>query len=277
MIRFLPLSRRFFRDKSGMATVELMMVLPFLLLLVYASTEVARAIIIKQKVEQAGYTIASFMSTYQAATPSGNPGEIYWSTDVSKLNDPTNLYVGPKKILDETMSPYTPTGPSFGTPSSGVMITYLTFNPGGGGTSPRYPEWMVFEGSDPAASFTSIISNITVSDVGTAIACVEGASDDLSKRACWSTIRSTPLSFAPPYNGAIVQLYGTPGLGYALVEVYFDYGPLFQNLMTNVNAAAGTNIATFDFSLPDIRMKKTIFIFSRYDATWCVPGLLPCP
>lgn len=67
MNRFRRMLRRFIRHERGVALIEMVAVTPFLILLVLGAVELSRYVLIAQKVNRAGFTLADMLS--QEAPP----------------------------------------------------------------------------------------------------------------------------------------------------------------------------------------------------------------
>lgn len=76
MIRLFYFLRRFCTATRGLALVEFVAVLPVLLLLSFGALELARAMIITQRVEKMAYVLADITSQYPPATGERLAGEI---------------------------------------------------------------------------------------------------------------------------------------------------------------------------------------------------------
>lgn len=256
--------RRFFNHEGGMAVIEFFMVMPFLFLLVFASTEIARAIIIKQKLEQAVYSIASAVSTYQPATQAGGAGQITWD----------DLKTNVMPIYDRIMDPYTRAQGY--QDSSGMIITYVDVP-----ANTTYSQHIIWQvaGGETEDSFYSIVngSQYTPDQIAGYAGCAENAPNDDAKKACWTELQKpSTIAYPEPYATQLGSYTSTVEQGYVVAEAYIWYKPIFNDLMNNVNKAAGTSIATFNFSLPDTLMTKRTFMMSRNGVLSCLPSILPC-
>lgn len=67
---------RFIRHQQGIALIEFAIIFPFFFLLIFGGIELARYIIIIQKVEKAAYAITDLVAQYPKATSEGAEGEI---------------------------------------------------------------------------------------------------------------------------------------------------------------------------------------------------------
>lgn len=68
--------QRLIRDTSALAFIEFALVAPFVLLLVFGGVELARFMLIVQKVDKAAYAMADLTAQYMPATWQRNTGEI---------------------------------------------------------------------------------------------------------------------------------------------------------------------------------------------------------
>lgn len=75
--------QRLIADKRGLAFVEFALVAPFLMLLVFGGIELARYMLIVQKVDKAAYTMADLTAQFMPATAARRDGEI----DMDEMNN----------------------------------------------------------------------------------------------------------------------------------------------------------------------------------------------
>jgi hypothetical protein len=64
------------RATDGMALMEFMFMLPFLMIMLFGALEIGRAMVITQRTEKATYAIADITSQYSPATVVRSPGEL---------------------------------------------------------------------------------------------------------------------------------------------------------------------------------------------------------
>lgn len=263
------IAKRFYRHEGGLAFIEFTFVMPFLFLLVFAGTEITRAILIKQKVEQAGYTLATIISVYNAATLVPATGEITWP-DLRDNVMPT---------FDRIMQPYN--NPNL----QQAIVTYVERSPA---LPPNYSnkiKWQVTGGSGNgmwAEDIVSIVNQMKAGDIRDAIDCAEDATDDTERETCVQAILDQAPTYVEPFASVLDEISTNVTMGYIVVEIFYQYQPILETLLMGLNAAAPYGVdeqgnpLVFTFSLPEHTMKKQVFLGSRYDPLLSLPPIYPC-
>ena len=221
---------RFFRSSSGVALIEFAIIFPFFFLLLFGGIEIARLILIQQKLEKAGYVLADITTQFTPATPTNAAGEI----TVAELT--TNVF----PQLDRIMNPY-------GASSNQVAIltSIEKFN---GNLSIR---WQIAGGG-----------SLSGCDSATPQTCVRSIVNNLVPASISPAVRGTTPSF-PSAEAALIAGFVpsiNPRGNIIVSEVFFRYQPILQPLLQNVGAAGGTGFGGFNFFVPPrIYVKRTYF------------------
>lgn len=221
---------RFFRSSSGVALIEFAIIFPFFFLLLFGGIEVARLILIQQKLEKAGYVLADITTQFTPATVNSAAGEI----SVAELT--TNVL----PQLDRIMNPYG---------ASANQVAILTsIDKLNGNLSIR---WQIAGGG-----------SLSGCDSATPQTCVRSIVNNLAPASISPAVRGTTPSF-PAAEAALIAGFVpsiNPRGNIIVSEVFFRYQPLLQPLLQDVGAAGGTGFGGFNFFVPPrIYVKRTYF------------------
>jgi hypothetical protein len=186
---------RFIADKRGIALVEFALVLPFILLLLWGSLELARFITIAQRVDKSAYALADLTSQYLPASPAARAGEISYP---ALQNDVFPQY-------RRLMSPYE---------DEADRVAILTSVRREGGQ--LLINWQVAGGGTLGGDTVRSIVNDAAPGYNTAV-------------------RGTEASFSGEAAEILSGANGmAEGESMLVAEVFFYFRPLFQNLRMGV-------------------------------------------
>lgn len=221
---------RFVRSQQGVALIEFAIIFPFFFVLLFGGIEIARLILIQQKLEKAGYVLADITTQFSPATLTNAAGEI----SVAELN--TNVF----PQLDRIMNPYS---------ASNNQVAILTsLEKVNGNLSIR---WQIAGGG-----------SLSGCDNATPQTCVRSIVNNLVPASISPAVRGTTPSF-PSAEAALIAGFVpsiNPRGNIIVSEVFYRYQPILQPLLQNVGAAGGTGVGGFNFFVPPrIYVKRTYF------------------
>lgn len=124
--------RMLFGETEGIALIEFAMVVPVLLVLVFASVELARWILIVQKVDKATYVLTDLVGQYKPASITGDinaPGHEH-DTEIGLINLEKEVLTQ----VDDMLAPFVKTSAN----NYGIMLTSVQHS----GTTDRI-RWQV--------------------------------------------------------------------------------------------------------------------------------------
>ncbi len=222
---------RFLRHERGVALIEFVLVFPLFFLLLFGGVEVARLILIQQKLEKSGYVLADIVTQYNPATAAGAAGEI----SVGEIN--ANVFPQITRIMGQ-----------YGDPGrqAAIITSVRKLN---GVMSVR---WQIAGGGTLSGCDNESPANCVISEVN-------GLAPSAITPAVAGLAPSLPAAQADLLAGFTPTV--TPSGNFIVSEVFYQYQPIFQSLLEGVGMAGGTGAGGFRFALPPrIYVKRTYFI-----------------
>ncbi len=194
--------REFLKQQTGSIITEFAFVLPFLLVLFFGSVELTRYILVLQKIDNTAYTFADVITL----TP--------------PVDDPTDIQVGElteaftTTLLNNTQDLMDP----FWNPAdvSVIATSIRVESPGGGAPPVPLIKWHT---RCTSCLLTGEVSEVT----GQPVTAGNGVPQD------------TQAQFSPEINNVINAAGGfNPGENIIVVEVLYDFRPMFSSIYSSV-------------------------------------------
>ena len=142
--------RQFIRHEGGIALLEFALVMPMIMLMLLGGLEVARAIVITQRTEKAGYVIADVTSQYVPVTSTTISAGQLTTTELT-----TNVF----PLLSRMMGNYADVT------KQAVILTSVRQQSG-----KKLIKWQVAGGGSLTSGVTSIVNGLGPAAIGPAVA-----------------------------------------------------------------------------------------------------------
>jgi hypothetical protein len=267
---------RFWRHKQGTALLEFAIAFPFLVVLLFGGIELARYIIIEQKVEKAASVMSSIVTQEsRAAAASGTTPAS--GIDEAELTD--NVFPNFDNVL-------TPFGCCTATQAESVIITSLIKMPIGSPGAPgcahdtdaacirvRWQVGFVPQGATGNPGVSAITGLAANDNGGMHGLChpVTDPSGAVIRRDCsvavgtTSSVGTSPLTLDEQgvFTGTVPGETGShPLIDYEniiVTEVFYQYQPILQPLLKGVSGVNGGTV----FSVSKAMLAKRIFAYPR--------------
>lgn len=187
--------QRILADKRGLAFIEFALVAPFVLLLVFGGIELARFMLIVQKVDKAAYAMADLTEQYMPATHQRNSGEI----SVSEMNDVVF------RQFQALMAPYD------ANVNGSVIVSSIRRE-----RDTVLIKWQIASPGYSDGQTTSAISGLTPASVN----------------GLGGALRNRPASFTGDTAVEMSNMLGYENM--IVAEVFFRYRPILSRVLTNL-------------------------------------------
>lgn len=221
----MPMNRyikQIYTDTSGVALIEFLLVFPLLLLLLFGGIEIARLILIEQKLEKASYAIADIITQYKPATAAGTTEEIK-ETELT-----TNVF----PIFSRIMAPY----------HSGERQAIIVTSIRKTADNAKIIEWQ-----------------IACRDSNCALGGVESIANALSPGGINESVRGTNANLPTSENAALSGFGNTiSDTNVIVTEVFYDYEPILSRLLAGIGNMPGPTTSSFMLA-PKILVKRSYF------------------
>lgn len=218
---------KFSRNNRGIALLEFAIVFPFLFLLIFGGIEVARYILILQKLEKAVYTLTDIVGQSTPATAAGSTGEI----SATQIDNVMNSF-------DNMMGIYA------SGERQGIIVSSVLRRPG------------------ENASDVSMVLRWQRKFMGPE---VMNSPSIVTGQAGQNTTRTNPAQscLPAPFNAEINTQLQTALVGENMIvgEVFYKYQPLYAYLLGGASPTAESS--TDGFALQPQILTRRMFIHPR--------------
>lgn len=190
----LRMFQRLIPDKRGLALIEFALVMPFILLLLFAGVELTRFMLIVQKVDKSAYAMADLVAQYMPATADRRDGEI----DMDEMN---NVVFRQFQAL---MDPYDASA------NGSVIISSVRRE-----RDVVRIKWQVASPGYTDGETTSIVSGLSPAGVN----------------AASSSLRDRAASFTGDTAAEMANMLGYENM--IVSEVFFRYRPILSDILAS--------------------------------------------